>query len=228
MIKKTRSSGLEYNMDKSLKRIVIAGNGENWKKEKIIYFCQEADYIIAADNGLSILNRFNITPDLIIGDLDSVSPTLLQHYPEVPIEKHPGKKDLTDSELSIQKAISMNPKEIILLAMTGNYFDHSYAAIINLFRNYQQGTEMKMVTSNSVIFPIFKKTTLLNLKGRRFSLFPMSRVQQFSITGAEYQFSKDNLTMTDYSISNIITEDKVEINFKKGRLFCVLFDAGFD
>jgi len=210
-----------------IKRIVIIGNGEDWKRKKIIYFCQYADYIIAADNGLEILNRFDITPDLIIGDLDSVSPSLLQKYSYIPIEKHPRKKNLTDSELSIQKAIEMNPKEIILLSMTGNYFDHSYAAIINLFRNYHEHINMKIITSNAIIFPITKQISLANLKGRRFSLFPLSLVKQFSMTGAEYSFSKSNLTLTDYSISNVIVNNRLEINFKKGILFCVLFDEGF-
>jgi len=214
-------------MDNSPQRIVIIGNGEDWQKEKIVHFCQKADYIIAADNGLALLHRFNLKPNLIIGDLDSISPPLLKQYHGIPIKKYPSKKDFTDSELSIQKAISMNPKEIILLAMTGNYFDHSYAAVINLFRNDQQGIKMKIITSNSVIFPITGDISLLQMKGRRFSLFPLGPVKQFTMVGSQYQFSKKNLTITDYSISNVIVDDKLEINFKKGLLFCVLFDPGF-
>ena len=214
-------------MDSSPQRIVIVGNGEDWKKEKIIRFCQKADYIIAADNGLALLYNFQIRPDLIIGDLDSVPASILDSYPEIPIEKHPSQKDLTDSELSIQKAISMHPREIVLLAMTGHYFDHSYASVINLFRNYQPGIEMKIITSNAIIFPIMGKMILRHLKGRRFSLFPLGSVRQLSLEGCQYQFKKENLEMTDYSISNVIVKEKLEINFKEGKLFCVLFDPGF-
>jgi len=191
--------------------IVIIGNGENWKKEKIVSFCRESDYIIAADNGLSVLHRFHLMPNLIIGDLDSVPSSLL----------------VQDTELCIQKAIGLNPKQIILLAMTGNYFDHSYANIINLFRNYRQNIKMQIITSNSIIFPIIEKTTLFNLKGRRFSLFPLNTITEFSLSGAQYKLSKKRLAITDYSISNVIIEDKLEINFQKGKLFCVLFDEGF-
>ena len=214
-------------MTKPVQRIIIVGNGEDWQKEKVILFCQTADFIIAADNGLSLLHQFNITPDLIIGDMDSVSSVLLQHYPDIPVEKFPAKKDLSDAELAIKKAITLNPGEIILLAVTGNYFDHSYAAVINLFRNYQPGIEIKIITSNSLIFPIKKKTTLLHLKGRRFSLFPISDIKNFSMQGAQYQFSKKNLKVTDYSLSNVIVQEKLEINLEKGMLFCVLFDKGW-
>jgi len=208
-------------------KLIIVGNGEDWRKEKIISFCQKADFIIAADNGLAILHILDIKPNLIIGDFDSVSPELLEDYSQIPIEKYPAKKDFSDSELCIQKAISMNPKEVILLAMTGNYFDHSYAGIINFFRNYHRAISMKMVTSNSTIFPINETISLSGLKGRRFSLFPLTTVKQFTMTGSQYNFSKENLSFTDYSISNSIIDNELKINFKTGKLFCVLFDQGF-
>ena len=214
-------------MIKPVQRIIIVGNGEDWQKEKVISFCQRADLIIAADNGLSLLHQFNITPDLIIGDMDSVPSTLLQHYPHTPVETFPSKKDFSDTELGIKKALALNPKEIILLAVTGNYFDHSYATIINLFRNYQPEIETKIITSNSLIFPVMKKTTLLHLKGRRFSLFPISDIKNFTMQGAQYQFPKKNLTVTDYSLSNVIVEERLEIDLEKGMLFCVLFDEGW-
>jgi thiamine pyrophosphokinase len=47
------------------------------------------------------------------------------------------------------------------------------------------------------------------------------------MSGSQYNFSKENLAITDYSISNVIVEDKLEINLQEGKLFCVLFDEGF-
>lgn len=214
-------------MKSLIKIIAIIGNGDDWKDKKIVTHCQKADYIIAADNGLSLLDRFQITPDLIIGDLDSIPEILLDKYQQIPVEKYPVKKDFTDSELSIKKAITIEPEEIILLAMTGNYFDHSYATIVNLFRNYQKGITMKIITSNSIIFPVVKKTTLFNLKGRRFSLFPMETIKNISLRGSLYQFSKKDLQVTDYSIGNVVIDKFLEIEFDKGKLFCVLFDDGF-
>ena len=214
-------------MIKSGQKIVIVGNGEDWQREKVLSYCQRADFIIAADNGLSLLHKLDIIPDLIMGDLDSVSTNLLEQFDRTPIEKFPAKKDYSDLELSIKKAISMNPWEIILLAVTGTYFDHSYAAIINLFRNDKPDIELKIVTSNSLIFSIKKKTILPNLKGRRFSLFPLGSIKNFSMKGAQYQFRQNNLKFTDYSLSNVIIADELEINLDEGMLFCVLFDKSF-
>ena len=214
-------------MIKSGQKIVIVGNGEDWQREKVLSYCQRADFIIAADNGLSLLHKLDIVPDLIMGDLDSVSTNLLEQFDRTPIEKFSAKKDYSDLELSIKKAISMNPREIILLAVTGTYFDHSYAAIINLFRNDKSDIELKIVTSNSLIFSIKKKTILPKLKGRRFSLFPLGSIKNFSMKGAQYQFCQNNLKFTDYSLSNVIIADELEINLDEGMLFCVLFDKSF-
>ncbi len=214
-------------MNKSPNKIVIIGNGNDWKKDKIISFCQEADFIIAADNGLSILHQFNVTPDLIIGDLDSVSSDLLKHYSHIPIEVFPRKKDFSDLELCIKRAITMNPKEIILLAVTGNYFDHSYASVINLFRYFKSEIKMKIVTSNSLIFPINGKIILSGFKGRRFSLFPINSIKNLTMRGVQYQFPKENIEITDYSLGNVVVGKELEINLEKGMLFCILFDDGW-
>ena len=114
------------NKDEQIKKynhISIIGNGEDWNSTKIKDYCKNSDFIIAADKGLSILDQLNITPDLIIGDMDSVPEKVLGKYKNIALEKYPKEKDLTDSEISLKKAISLKPKKISLLAMTGSYFD---------------------------------------------------------------------------------------------------------
>ena len=76
------------NKDKQIKKynhISIIGNGEDWKAKKIKECCKISDFIIAADNGLSILDELNITPDLIVGDFDSVPKNILIKYKKIPV-----------------------------------------------------------------------------------------------------------------------------------------------
>ena len=68
---------------KKYDHISIIGNGEDWSSNKIKDYCKVSDFIIAADNGLSVLNELNITPDLIIGDLDSVPEKILVKYKKI-------------------------------------------------------------------------------------------------------------------------------------------------
>ena len=215
------------NQSVKYNHISIIGNGEDWNSTKIKEYCENSDFIIAADNGLSILDKLNITPDLIIGDLDSVPVTVLAKYKNIPLEKYPKEKDLTDSEISLQKAISLKPKKISLLAMTGSYFDHSLANIINLFRNYEPNIEIEVITRNAGIFPVTSKREFSGLSGRRFSLFPIGKVPGISMTGAKYHLKNPNFEATDYSISNVIKENHFSIEIKNGFLLFILYDRGY-
>ncbi len=215
------------NQTKTYIQISIIGHGEDWDFSKIRDYCQSSDYIIAADNGLSVLDELNITPDLIIGDLDSIPENILAKYKNIPLERYVKEKDLTDSEISLQKAISLKPKKIFLLAMTGSYFDHSLANIINLCRNYQPNIGIEVITGNAVIFPITFKKEFSGLSGRRFSLFPLGKVSGISVTGAKYPLKNPDFSPTDYSISNVIEANCFSIEIKKGYLLFILYDKGY-
>jgi len=212
---------------KKYNHISIIGNGEDWNEKKIKDYCKISDFIIAADNGLSILEELNIAPNLIIGDLDSVPENILIKYKKIPLKKYAKEKDFTDSEICLRKAISLKPKKISLLAMTGSYFDHSLANIIDLCRNYKPNIETEIITNNSVIFPIISEKKFRGYKGRRFSIFPIGEVFGISIIGAKYNLKNPDFKVTDYSISNVIKEDNFSIKIENGFLLFILYDKGY-
>ncbi len=82
--------------------------------------------IIAADSGLAQARLLGLTPDLVIGDLDSVDPNDLAEAQaaDVPIERHPEDKDATDLELALDRAASMGHSNIILIGGHGGRLDH--------------------------------------------------------------------------------------------------------
>ena len=62
--------------------------------------------VIAADSGLDLAERLGITPALVVGDLDSVTPAALERAREAGIEIRtaPEDKDETDLELALGAA----------------------------------------------------------------------------------------------------------------------------
>lgn len=208
--------------------VSIICNGEDFTEEKIKYYCNNSDFVIAVDGGLKILDRVSINPDLIIGDMDSLDKETFLKYDNIKKERYPAEKDFTDSELAIQKAINLNPGKISILAATGSYIDHSYANIINLLRNFNSKIDMKIVTGNSIIFPIIGKQIIKNSSGKRFSVFPIGETKGIILEGCKYTFKdKSDLLPIDYSISNVITKNNACIGVNKGMLVCILFDEGF-
>jgi thiamine pyrophosphokinase len=208
--------------------ISIVCSGEDYSEKKIKECCKKSDYIIAVDGGLKILSILSITPDLILGDMDSIEKNILLKYQKIKKEEYPTDKDFTDSELAIRRAMKFKPLKISLLAATGSYFDHSFANIINLLRNFNKKIDINLITKNSIIFPIVNKRIIKNSIGRRFSVFPIGNCEGIILQGCKYTFKdKSDLLPIDYSISNIITENKACISIKKGMLICILFDESF-
>ena len=219
---------MKYGRKNKYKHISIICNGEDYTEKKIKQYCSNSDYIIAVDGGLKILEKLSIKPNLILGDMDSLNENILIKYNDIKKEKYSTDKDFTDSELAIQKAINFNPEKISILAATGSYIDHSFANMINLLRNYNAKIDIKIVTENSIIFPIINKKILRDYSGKRFSIFPIGEVKGIILKGCKYTFKdKSDLLPIDYSISNVIIRNKACISVKKGMLICILFDENF-
>ena len=85
-------------------KIAIVANGVNNVTETEL---KQADYVIAVDNGATYCYLGNKIPDLVIGDLDSVSDKVREQLQvdNVVIQQYPQEKDYTDLQLAIQFAV---------------------------------------------------------------------------------------------------------------------------
>ena len=57
-------------------KIILVLNGKNHKKNDLIPFLKKYDKIICADGAANHIIKMNITPDYILGDLDSFKSTI--------------------------------------------------------------------------------------------------------------------------------------------------------
>jgi thiamine pyrophosphokinase len=112
-------------------RIIIFANGELPDLDKARALIQPDDYIICADGGTRHALALNLKPDLIIGDMDSAErgPLQILQDAEVSIELFPHDKNETDLELAINRAIQLNPKQIMIVAALGGRLDQILANI---------------------------------------------------------------------------------------------------
>jgi thiamine pyrophosphokinase len=87
-------------------------------------------YVVAADGGLDHALAAGLTPDALVGDLDSVSPGGLAWAREhAVVHPHPADKAATDTELAVALALTVGPSRLILLAGAGDRLDHTIAAL---------------------------------------------------------------------------------------------------
>lgn len=94
-----------------------------------------ADLVIAADAGAAWLAARGIRPDVVVGDMDSVDPALLERLAAegVTIERHPPDKDASDAELAVDRAVGAGADEVVILgALAGGRLDHELANLLLL------------------------------------------------------------------------------------------------
>jgi len=83
----------------------------------------EGDLLIAADGGFAALTALGLTPDLVVGDFDS-----LGHVPDHPnLHVLPCVKDDTDMAHAIDHALTLGYTRFVLLGGVGGRLDHTIA-----------------------------------------------------------------------------------------------------
>lgn len=112
-------------------RIIIFANGELPDLEKARLLLHPNDYIICADGGTRHSLAMGLTPNLVIGDMDSIErgQWLGLEKEGVSIELFARDKNETDLELAINRAIELGPKQLLIIGALGGRLDQALGNI---------------------------------------------------------------------------------------------------
>jgi thiamine pyrophosphokinase len=92
------------------------------------------DLVVAADSGVDSAFALGLHPDVVIGDLDSVSASGLARVREsnVTVIQSPTDKDLTDTELALAHLLTIGARHATVLSPGGGRLDHSHGLLAAL------------------------------------------------------------------------------------------------
>jgi thiamine pyrophosphokinase len=97
----------------------------------------EAPFVVAADAGAATALAFDLTPDVVIGDFDSLDAATLGRLRDegITVESYPRDKDFTDGQLAIDRAVAEGPDSLYLLGFLGGVrLDQALANVLLLTR----------------------------------------------------------------------------------------------
>ena len=205
------------------KRIIIFANGELPDLEKARALLHEHDFIIAADGGTRHALTLGLTPNVIVGDLDSLPANFEISKFENEVVLYPKDKNETDLELAIQLALTLNPQEIIILAALGGRLDQTLGNIA-LASNVERLTfNVRLDDGIEEVLFCSKYLQICGASGDTVSLIPW----QGEVTGIVTQRLKwplQNETLYPQKtrgISNEMTGDTATIEIKSGLLLII-------
>lgn len=111
-------------------RIIIFANGNLPNPEKARGLIRPDDVILCADGGTRHAIDLGLTPNVIIGDLDSTTFDLRPLTEKgTQVIQHPADKNETDLELAISHALTLSPSQILILAALGGRMDQTLGNI---------------------------------------------------------------------------------------------------
>ncbi|MEO8638448.1 MAG: thiamine diphosphokinase [Chloroflexota bacterium] len=128
-----------------VKAIVVAGG--NAATEDAAHL-RGAEMVIAADSGAQWLEACGVLPHLVIGDMDSIDPALLERLVErgVEVEVHPAEKDASDVELALSRAVTAGADEVVIMGgLGGGRRDHELANLLLLVDRRWDDIELRIV-----------------------------------------------------------------------------------
>lgn len=211
-----------------MKKAIIFINGNLSNFSYINNYIYPEDIIICADGGANYAMQHKIIPDVIIGDLDSISPDVQQYLQsrKTLFIPYPKEKDFTDTELALQYALKQSIDQIIIVGIMGDRFDHLFANIMHIAhiaKNSQPAKEILIMNGNQEIFIINKQKNIVGKKNDLLSLIPLrDNCKKITTKGLKYQLDTEDLPLgSTRGISNVFMQEDVSIYISDGSLLAI-------
>jgi thiamine pyrophosphokinase len=178
--------------------------------------------IICADGGANISRKLRITPDYIIGDMDSIHDSVLDYYKKLNTTKIIRETDenKTDLELAISLAESLKPSQIIIFGAIGNRIDHTLSNILCLLK-IKEHIKSMIVDDTNIIELIRGKTEIIGDKHDIISVIPLSDVSCLNYTGLKWNVNNINTKTGWFGISNELLKKNATIDFSSGKILLI-------
>lgn len=206
------------------KRALIIANGDPPKKQRLELLLKRVGIVICADGGANTALKMGITPDAIVGDLDSIHAEALVKFRKVPI--HEDRDDqTTDLEKAIAWAVESKYDHLTVVGASGKRLDHSVGNL-GVLRKFYPDAIITFVDDWGELCYVGREYSFEAQKGDVVSLIPLNRCEGVSTKGLKHALDDEGLELgVREGTSNVVIMSPVSIKVRKGHLLLYkLFD----
>ena len=198
-----------------MKPCLIFGAGDPPKRP--VYVPGNA-LLIAADGGLVTMQNLGLTPDLFVGDRDSLTTAVPEGVEQVLL---PVRKDVTDTDAAAAISLERGCDDITIYGGTGGRLDHTLANLSLLARLSRKGYRAKMTDGVTTLYAVTDGELVLPAAEKgNVSVFSFTEKSGgVTIEGLSYPLENGVLT-SDFAlgVSNSFVGKEARIAVKKGTL----------
>lgn len=218
-------------------RLAVIANGEwepDWGRRELAQY----DYLICADGGGNHALQAGRLPDVLIGDLDSITPENLDlcRQKKVHIQQFPREKDETDLEVALEYAVKELKREELspdsltggehtfwLFGATGGRVDHLMGNLALLLNFYKRGYSIHIKDPLHEIYLVHGKEVLKGRAGQELSIIPITEKARVTTEGLYYPLRGEVIAQdSPRGISNVFLGDQAVVQVDEGIVMLVL------
>jgi len=204
----------------------IFANGTIENARRAREAAEQSDLVLAANGGALHCLHLQITPAIVVGDLDSLDEANRQTLEAGGTEfiTHPPDKNQTDLELALLNALARGATEITVLGAIGGRLDMTIANVQLLALPDLSGVRVELWHGNqtaSLIRP--PGGPIEGGTGDGISLIPLGGdVQDITTQDLQYPLKNEDLSLGPArGVSNIISGSDPQVEFGTGNLLIV-------
>lgn len=200
---------------------IILASGLFPTTERTLQYLREADFIACCDGAANACVAAGFTPDVIVGDGDSISPEVLAQYADRVVRI--AEQETNDLSKTFHHCLKLGRRDsFVILGATGKREDHALANLALLMDYAEEHSDIVMVSDFGTFYPCRDTRRLRVEVGQEISIWNF---------GATY-FSGEGLMYPLYDFTklwqgtlNVATRSDIAVHAK--GLFLV-YVAEFD
>ena len=208
-------------------RAVIFANGDFRQPSNPLAALRADDYLIAANGGTHHCMALRLRPNVVIGDMDSISESVRESLSREGTQfmVHPSDKDETDLELALRHAVSKGCEEILLLGILGGRLDQTLANLLVLTR--PEWRPARLTAADGPDFATLlregEEVKIEAQGGDTVSLIPLSpKVGGVTTQGLRWSLQDADMELgSTLGISNETSEEVARVRIEEGLLLVV-------
>ncbi|MBT3253868.1 MAG: thiamine diphosphokinase [Candidatus Marinimicrobia bacterium] len=207
--------------------IVLAGNPPS--KTLLKTEMATTDLIIAVDGGFNVFHKYNLDPDLVLGDMDSANMENVGSIDVIPLLD----QALTDLQKTLEYVFETQPvKSLTFLGGVGDRTDH---LLHNLYICSSIDPQMKIIfknelpPDNDISLEIIQRITpecdfdLRVTQGNTLSILPITDFGGLNSLGLEWEIVNQNHSQGFISQSNLVNKADLTFTIRSGCAYIAVY-----
>lgn len=196
-------------------KVVILCDGSFPQHPVPLSYLKNAEQIICCDGAADKLIEFGMTPDYIVGDLDSVSKKTKADYADKIV--YNGDQETNDQTKAVEFVLQKGYTKVAILGATGKREDHTIGNIA-LLLEYANKLDVVSISNTGIFRPVLKSVKCASFKGQQVSIFCVGTPTPLTSAHLKYPLNKTILHSWWMGTLNESLGDSFSLEFDKGRL----------